>query len=130
MVLSSAQLVSGVVPLGMTACMNARKDATRWTVRLSVARRGDWRSWGKISGAFERALAAQASKSVIAPRIDSESRRGRDYVRITLSMTIVAIDVSEALAAAWWAFRKAVGDAEGWDMASTVADVRPKERNG
>jgi hypothetical protein len=84
----------------MTACMAARKDDTSWTVQLSIPRRGGWRAWGAVTGEFERALAAQAAKSVIAPRIDSESRRGRDYVGITVSMTVVATDVAEALSAA------------------------------
>jgi hypothetical protein len=56
--------------------MNARKRPPRWMVRLSVARSGDWRSWGIISGTFERALAEQASRSVHVPHIESENRRG------------------------------------------------------
>jgi hypothetical protein len=94
-------------------------------VRLGVARTGGWRTWGAVSGAFERGLAAQASTSVIAPHVESESRRGRDYVRVTLSMTIIAADVAEALATAWWVFRKAASDAEGWDMTSVTAELRP-----
>jgi hypothetical protein len=77
------------------------------------------------SGDFERALAAQASSIVIGPAIDSETRRGRDYVRVTLSMTVVAADVSEALAASWWVFLKASGGTEGWDITSATADLRP-----
>ena len=101
------------------------KDATRYVVRLSVARRGGWRAWGGVSGVFERALAAQESGTVIAPRVESESRRGRDYVRVALAKTVAAPDVAQALATAWWAFRRAAGDdAEGWDMASASADVR------
>lgn len=117
--------MSASVRQGMTPLMISR---TRWKVQLSVARRGDWRAWGTVSGDFERALAAQASRIVIAPRVDSESRRGRDYVRVTIVMTVMAADAAEALSAAWWAFRKAAGgDAGGWDKASTTADVRPGE---
>jgi len=59
---------------------------------------------------------------VIAPRIEAETRRGRDYVRVTISMTASAPDVAQALTAAWWAFRKAASeDTAGWDMASAVA---------
>lgn len=98
----------------------------RWTVRLSIARRGGWRAWAPVSGDFERGLAALASKTVVMPRIDAESRRGRDYVRVTLAMTIVAGDVAEALASAWQAFQEAArGDARGWDTASASADVKP-----
>lgn len=107
--------------------MITRPDSARWAVQLSVARQDGWRGWGRASGDFERALRAQASKIVIAPRIYSERRRGRDYVRVTIAMTIVAADVAEALAAAWWAFRKAAGDqARTWDKASATADVRPE----
>jgi hypothetical protein len=49
------------------------------------------------------------------PHVEAESRRGRDYVRVTIAMTIVAPDVAQALTAAWWTFRKAVGnDTDGW----------------
>ncbi len=49
---------------GMTRFMIVRKDVTRYVVRMSVARRGGWRVWGGVSGAFERALAAQESGTV------------------------------------------------------------------
>lgn len=43
-------------------------------------------------------------------------------------MTVIAPDVAQALTAAWWTFRKAVGnDMEGWDMAGAIAEVRPGE---
>ena len=79
----------------------------RWTVRLSIARRGGWRSWLAVSADFERGLEALVSKTVIMPHIDAETRRGRDYVRVTLAMTIVACDVAEALDGAWRAFQQA-----------------------
>jgi len=34
---------------------------------------------------------------VIAARIESQSRRGRDYVRVAVALTIAAPDVAEAL---------------------------------
>jgi hypothetical protein len=112
----------------MTARMRARPVRWRYAVRLSVARRGGWRDWGAVSGAFERSLVAQESESVIAPRIESESRRGPDYVRVTLSMTVAAADVAQALTAAWWTFRKAAGrDADGWDLTGVTAEVRPRD---
>jgi hypothetical protein len=55
----------------------------RWAVRVSIARRGGWRSWLAVSGDFERGLAAQASRTVITPHVDAESRRGSDYVSVT-----------------------------------------------
>jgi hypothetical protein len=99
----------------------------RWTVRLSIARRGGWRSWLGVSGDFERALEALASKTVITPRIDAETRRGRDYVRVTVAMTIAAGDVAEALDSAWRAFQQASrGDVRDWDMTSASAEVLPE----
>jgi hypothetical protein len=53
-----------------------------------VARRSGPVAWGAASGEFERDLAAQASDIVLAPRIWSESRRGRDSV----TMTVIAAD--------------------------------------
>lgn len=121
-------MVWGAAVLGMTGLMITRRSRPRWLVRLSVARRGGWRAWGAVSGDFDRALTAQASGKVSAPHIDAETRRGHDYVRVTMGMTIAAGDVAEALATAWWAFRQAArDDARGWDMASATADVRPAE---
>jgi hypothetical protein len=60
-------------------------------------------------GEFERRLAEQESAAVAA-RVDSEVRRGRDYVRVIIVTTVDAADVAEALDAAWWAFLKAAGD--------------------
>ena len=99
----------------------------RWTVRLSVARRGGWRGWLEVSGDFERGLEALASKTVIMPHVDAETRRGRDYVRVTFAMTIVAGDVAEALDGAWRAFQQASrGGVRDWDMTSASAEVLPE----
>ena len=99
----------------------------RWAVRLSVARRGGWRGWLEVSGDFERGLEALASKTVITPHVDAETRRGRDYVRVTLAMTIVAGDVAEALDGAWQAFQQASrGSGRDWDMTSASAEVLPE----
>jgi len=107
--------------------MTARPKSTRYQVRLSVARRGGWRAWGAVSGNFERRLGEQESAAVIAPHIESETRPGRDYVRITVVMTIGAPDIAQALTAAWRVFRKAAGsDLAGWDTASATAEVRPE----
>lgn len=99
----------------------------RWTVRLSIARRGGWRAWLAVSGDFERGLEMLASKTVIMPHVDAETRRGRDYVRVTLAMTIVAVDVAEALDSAWQTFQQAShGDARNWDVTSASAEVMPE----
>jgi hypothetical protein len=64
---------------------------------------------------------------VIQPRVDGETRRGRDYVRITMAMTIASADVAGALTEAWQAFRdSARDDPRGWDLASAAAEVRPE----
>ena len=102
------------------------EGSTRWLVRLSVPRRGGMRAWGAVSEAFERGLARQVSRAVTDAHIDPETRRGRNYVRVTIAMTVVAPDVAQALTAAWRAFRRAAGgDTAGWDAASATAEVRP-----
>ena len=80
-------------------------------------RSGGWRQWVPGSGTFERHLAG--NPAVIAARIDSQTRRGRDYVRVTAAIDVAAPDVAGALTTAWQAFREAVGDdAAGWDLAA------------
>ena len=60
--------------------------------------------------------------------MDSESRRGRDYIRVVAVATVSAADVAEALATMWQVFRRAAGAGiEGWDMAAAVAEVRPED---
>jgi hypothetical protein len=106
--------------------MIARPDGTSWAVRLSIARRSGWTAWLAVNGDFDRDLAGQESDSVLTPHVEAKSRRGRDHVRVTIVMTVIAPDVAQALTAAWWTFRKAVGnDTEGWDMAGATAEVRP-----
>ena len=83
--------------------------------------------WLQVSGEFERRLAGQQSRSVIAPHIESQTRRGRTYVAVKVLMTILAPDVGESLVAALDAFEQAAGDDEaGWDMASARAEVWPE----
>jgi hypothetical protein len=98
----------------------------RYLVRLSVPRAGGWRAWGTIRYEFGRQLAEQESAAV-ALHVDSEIRRGRDYVRVIIVATVDAADVAEALDLAWWTFRKAAGeDLAGWDLARAAAEVRPE----
>ncbi len=61
-----------------------------------------------------------------APQIDREIRKGRDYVRVVIVVTVEADDLADALDLAWWAFRMAAGeDLAGWDLGHASADVRP-----
>ena len=98
----------------------------RYLVRLSVPRAGGWRAWGTTRDEFGRQLTGQES-AAIALHIDSEIRRGRDYVRVVMVATVDADDVAEALDLAWWTFRKAAGeDLAGWDLAHAAAEVWPE----
>lgn len=107
--------------------MVTRRARERWEVRLSITRRGGWSALGPVSGDFERALAASASSAVQRPRVDGETRRGRDHVRVTLAMTVASPDVAAALAEAWDAFRDAArDDPRGWDLASAAAEIEPE----
>ncbi len=93
--------------------MSVRPGGTSWAVRLGVARRGGWLAWLAVNGDFERDLAGQESDSVLTPHVAAESRRGRDHVRVTIAMTVTAPDIAQALIAAWWTFRKAIGKRHG-----------------
>ena len=93
-----------------------------------MPRQGGTLDWGHVSGDFERQLAHRASPALIAPRIESETRRGRDYVAVTIGMAVHAADVAQAVTAAWNAFRQAArDDSAGWATASATAQVWPEE---
>jgi hypothetical protein len=63
-----------------------------------------------------------------SPHVEKESRRGRDYVRVTVGMTVMAADVAQALVIAWRAFKRAAAEGiEGWDTASASAEVQPAD---
>jgi hypothetical protein len=103
------------------------REVTRYRVRVTVPRLGGWRDWGVSRSDFEQRLAAPESPAAAAAEIESETRRGRDYVRVTVSAAVDAADVAEALTTAWDAFRQAAGDdITGWDMAAASAEVRPE----
>jgi hypothetical protein len=51
------------------------------------------RAWGSAAGDFDRGLAAQASAMITGPQVEREIRRGRDFVRVVIVMTVVAADV-------------------------------------
>src|SRR6266699_6452280 len=78
-----------------------RGTASRWkrryAVRLTVPRRGGWRAWGTVRADFERALADPVDPAIASAQIASELRRGVDYVRVTVVLTVVTSDVADAL---------------------------------
>jgi hypothetical protein len=95
-------------------------------VQLTAPRRGGWRAWGSVSAGFERALADPPGAAIAAAEIASEHRRGADYVRVTVVMTVDARDVADTLAIAWDAFTGAAADdLDGWDITAAAAEVQP-----
>ncbi|MFY9931345.1 MAG: hypothetical protein WAK82_25435 [Streptosporangiaceae bacterium] len=105
----------------------ASRWKTRYSVRLTVPRRGDWRAWGPVRADFERALADSPGPGVSAAEIASELRRGADYVRVVIALAVTGTDVADALAVAWEAFRDAAGkDLPGWEVTAASAEVRPE----
>ena len=106
---------------------DGRRRTTRYTVTLTVPRRGGWRAWGAVRSDFEAALASPGDPAVLAAELASEKRRGADFVRAVIVVTAAAADVAEAVAIAWEAFRSAAaGDRLGWDLAVAAAEARPQ----
>jgi len=96
-------------------------------VRLTVPRRGGWRVWGPVRADFERALAGAVDPAIASAEIASELRRGADYVRVTLALTVITTDVADALAIAWDAFCSAArDDPAGWEVAAAASEVQPE----
>jgi hypothetical protein len=59
--------------------------------------------------------------------IASELRRGADYVRVTVALTVAATDVADALAVAWDAFGSAArDDITGREVTAAAAEVQPE----
>ena len=101
--------------------------STRYRIRITTPRLGSRREWEAVRGDFEQRLTTAESPAVIGAEIESETRRGRDYVRVTITAAADAADVAAALTAVWHAFRQAAGDdAAGWDMAAASAEIRPE----
>ena len=88
----------------------ASRWKTRYAVRLTVPRRGGWRAWGAVRADFERALADPVDPAIASAQIASELRRGANYVRVTVALTVITTDVADALAIAWDAFGSAARD--------------------
>jgi hypothetical protein len=97
-----------------------------WRVRITAPRRGGWRAWLPVCGRFEDNPARQQGETVTSARIESETRRGRDHVSVTVAIAVTADDPAEAVEAVWWAFRLAAADdPAGWDLVRATAEVRP-----
>jgi hypothetical protein len=61
------------------------------------------------------------------PRLESETRRGSDVVRVRIAMTVRAADPGQAAVIAWDVFKVAVGeDAAMWDLDAASAEIRPE----
>jgi hypothetical protein len=102
--------------------------SARFLVRITVPRRGGVVQWLRASADFERRLAEQQDPPVAGAAIESESRRGRDFVAVRILLTIDAADVAQALTVAWGAFQGAASDdLAGWDLASARAEVQPEQ---
>lgn len=96
-------------------------------VRITVPRRDGWRAWGIVRADFERALADPADQAIAVAEIASEHRRGANYVRVTVTLTVAATDVADALTIAWDAFADAAAaDLAGWEGAAASAEVQPE----
>ena len=96
-------------------------------MRLTVPRRGGWRAWRTVRADFERALAEPADPAIVSAEVASELRRGADYVRVTVALTVLTADIADALVIAWDAFRAAArDDLAGWEVAAAVAQVQPE----
>jgi hypothetical protein len=105
----------------------ASRWKTRYAVRLTVPRRGGWRAWGAVRADFERALADAVDPAIASAEVASELRRGVDYVRVSVAVTVVTTDVADALVIAWDAFTSAArDDPAGWEVAATTAQVQPE----
>ena len=105
----------------------AARGTTRYRIQLTVPRRGGWRARGPVRAGLERALADPPGSAIAAAEIASEHRRGADYVRVTVVMTVDARDVADALAIAWDAFRSAArDDLAGWEVTAATAEVQPE----
>ena len=96
-------------------------------MRITVPRPGGWRAWGPVRAGFERALTDPVDPAIASAEIASELRRGADYVRVTIALTVAATDVADALATGWDAFRGAArDDLTGWEVAAASAEVQPE----
>ena len=109
--------------------MITRRARPRYRVAVEVSHVGGWRAWNAVAAVFEQSLAAQASPAVHEPRLESETRRGSDLVRVRIAMTVRAADPGQAAVIAWDVFKVAVGeDAAMWDLDAASAEIRPEDK--
>jgi hypothetical protein len=105
----------------------ASRETIRYSVRLTVPRRGGWRAWGTVRAGFDHALVDPADPAIIVAGIASEHRRRADYIRVTVALAVAAAD---GLTIAWDAFTDAAGDdPTGWEVTAAAAEVQPGLRN-
>jgi hypothetical protein len=106
--------------------MIVRRARPRYRVRIEIPRAGDLHAWGAVAGAFEERLRAQVSPVVSEARLESETRKGGESVRVRICVTAAAPDLGQAAVIAWDVFLVAAGDdAAAWDMAAASAEIRP-----
>jgi hypothetical protein len=114
----------------MMACMIVRRGQPSFTARLEVPRTGSLRAWGAVAADFERLLAEQVGPVVSEARVESETRRGPDSVRVRITVTARAADVGQAAVIAWDVFRTAAGeDITAWDTGGAMAQIRPTRQD-
>ncbi len=70
--------------------MSGEAVAAQYQVRLAVPRIGGLRAWGLAEAGFEHRLAIQDRARIADARIEGKTRRGRDYLRVTIGMTVTA----------------------------------------
>jgi len=104
--------------------MIVRRGRPYFRVSIEVPHTGGLRAWGAAAGTFERWLAAQLSPIVSEARVESETRRGRDSVRVRIAVTTRAADLGQAAVIAWDVFRTAAGeDIAAWDTGAATAMI-------
>lgn len=114
----------GLADGGISQPMTPRRTRA-YAVSIDVPHAGGWRTWNTAAERFEQRLTAQVRPPVLSAHIDSETRQGRDYVRIRVTADVAAANVAEAVGAAWGAFEEAAGAAGGWDLDAARAEVHP-----
>ena len=77
-------------------------------MRLTVPRR--LACLGSGPRGLRARLAGPADPAIATAETASELRRGADYVRVTVAVTVAAADVADALTIAWDAFLSAARD--------------------
>lgn len=101
------------------------RSANLYAVTIDVPRSSGWRAWNADRTQFDARLIAQERPPVLGAAVERETRRGSDYVRVRVAVTVEAADVAQAVTLAWAAFQAAAGAPGAWDMAAATAEARP-----